>query len=1095
MAGEPLSPFIEASGTTTFEQQKIFLASGVFGVPVTAFLSSVNASVGFGQQPHRFSLEYIPDEFTFNDLPPIGTFVRFNIGDDFHIAGRIKHSDYSKSSRGNILSIDIEDIRDELNDFTIDTYGIFGENDSPAVGVIDVIYWYCKVKGQEVGRQRVIKDLNQLRTVGASYGQIYEAVQYFENTLGTINGLIDKLPPPEVIDAQLPRDPDAYRFQFKAQPFLDAVSRILKDIAYDFYYDMKKDKINVVNRRFGVEISEDAIPTESDTAEVISLRYGNDEAERSTVARLYGGNIEGLIGPTDVRLMPSGSFGNVGNILGVNFETNFKFIKGWSATLKYFGPDGNLNSYQPTDDELAASLKGLEWWARSVGLDNRIDNATINSDTGLTVEQRSVVGSGLGLLRNRRVADRSWIVNWYSRVRTFAQNHYGRTYVLDPDSQLYGDLDQFDVVNESWCNLENQTDGGTFDDNYKISDQFKFLAPFYNHDTNKMRAYAVMPPDTKWGLDGEQVPAAFEKWNEDEFNQFVPIEVKKWDSNRNKFTEDFLEVIDNQEKGILVRLPQFAWSPEAQRDLELNNVFRIQTLDSIFDGDTTDDIPDPLKQATPFQELDPSATNAIGACIPVKVKRRFGIDFPDIWASGTGTDLKVEVVDSFVPWSYEPRGSQDSNELLNEDALAFLSTQVVNRNTVTFAEVVKVGLPVISFDNYSNQSIDSSGNYGTVSHGITNISLTKDISTPAWQTKYSLKSHFPQFVTVKPIQRAIDEDFSFAIKRIDASIPEFEAPEFTVPPIPELPETTDGRRGIKADTGLEHTREIPVEIISVRNPGANQYYLAIDSQGTKWPRALDVGFGDDDLKQARATDGFLQFGMDAVYHIEKRADGTFEHYFTGGVDLKDTKVVEISSTIQEVEIAGQRLSVANVKTLPTTVTSNFGESQSAIQFEVFQVPFLDQQNIPQASVGDKFTLVSHGNKNRGGETPIAPDSTALQDDGTSDVFLVNATGGSNIILGQVTTRPDANNRNGAIKSFTPDGGATYADGEVPSTGGSVIYNVIFAGADPSIIEVGDPCTAQQFLETATSGSDASAQFRLIVLVSKPTFFGGITFQE
>ena len=1090
MAGEPLNPYVEVSGLPTFEQQKITFPSGAFNVQVDAFLSACNATFGFNQQPHRFSLEYVPEEFSFNSLPSIGTFVRFDVGDEFHIAGRIKHADYNKSSRGNIISIDIEDIRDELNDYTLDTYGIFGENDTPAVGIIDVVYWYCNVKSNQVGRQRAIKDLAQLRSVGASYGQIYQAIEYFENTLGTINGLLDKIPEPSVVDAQLPRDPDAYRWQFRAQTFLDVLARIMRDIAYDFYYDMKEDKINVINRKFGIQISDNAIPTASDTAELISLRYGNDEAERPTVARLYGGQMEGLVGPTTVRLMPSGAFGSIGNQLGINID-DFKFVRGWDATLKYFGPDGFLNEYQPTDDELAASLKGLEWWAREVGLDNRIDNTTINPDTGLTQEQRSVMGSGLGLLRNRRIAERSWIVNWYSRVRTFAQNHYGRTYVLDSTSQLYEDLDQFDVISEAWCNLENQSENGTFTDDYKISDTFKFIAPFYNHDTNKMRPYAVLPGNTKWGLDGEQVPAAFEKWNEDEDNQFVPIEVRKWDSNRNKFNEEFLEVIEGQEKGVWVRLPAFAWNPDAGRNTELGDIHRVITLTSVFEGETTEDLPDPLLFPIPFQQIAPSGGN--GASIPVRVKRRFGVTYPQIWSSGTGTDLKVEVAEGFVPWNYEPRGSKTSVDLMNEEALAFLGTQVVNRNVVTFAEANKVGLPAISFDNYADQEIDASGTYGRVSHGVTNLSLTKDIQSPAWQTKYSLKSHFPQFIQVQPVLKAVNENFAFAIKRIDANVPRFDPPDFEVPPIPDLPETNDGRKTIKSDTGLEHIREIPVEIIDVIEPGADQYYLAIDAQGTKWPRALDVGFGNASLKEARATDGFLQKGMDAVYHIEKKADGSFEHYFTGGVDLKDTRVVEMSSVIQQVTLSdGSTVSVANVKTLPTLVTTNFGNSETAIQFELLNVPFLDQANLPQATVGDKFTLVSHGNKNKGGPNPIAPDTTAQQEDGSSDLFLVNATGGAgSTILAQVTARPNADGRNGAIQTFAAAGGVEYTDGQIPSTGGSTIYNVIFVGADPTLVEVGDPVIAQQFLETDAS----AAQFRLIALVLKPTFFGGITFQE
>ncbi len=67
------SKYISASGYVSYEDKKITLPSGVFGLNVDAYLSSLNATFGFNQTSHRFDLEYVPSQFSFKDLPSIGS--------------------------------------------------------------------------------------------------------------------------------------------------------------------------------------------------------------------------------------------------------------------------------------------------------------------------------------------------------------------------------------------------------------------------------------------------------------------------------------------------------------------------------------------------------------------------------------------------------------------------------------------------------------------------------------------------------------------------------------------------------------------------------------------------------------------------------------------------------------------------------------------------------------------------------------------------------------------------------------------------------------------------------------------------------------
>lgn len=1103
------NPHINVSGQPTFDKFKIDFPSGVFQIPVTAFLSSFNATFGFNTQPHTFELEYVPADtqedqaafaraFQADDVIPIGSGAAFFAAGDFFIKGRIKHYDYNQSTRGNILTIRIEDTRTDLEDFVLDTYGIFGSQDAPTPSIVDVRHWYVQTRIKtgsalrELGRSRAFRDLKQLEDHGASYRQIYEAVQFFEEQVGSVVGLLAAIPTPEVVESQLPFDPDAYRWKFKSEPFLQVLSRILNDVSYDFYWIMSEDKIGIVNRKFEVDIDKDNIPINGDDSAVTSIRFGRDEGERPTTVRILGSEMEGMVGCGEFRV-ESGAYGfslpsggsELEYDLGINVCNStpsgrlLQFEPGWrNAVVKYFGPDGTLREYNPTDRQLAASIKGLEYWAREVDLDNRLDNATIDPDTAVTVAQFAFTSpSGkLGILPNRGQPGRSWILEWYNRTRNFAQNHYSRTYVLQKDSPMYDFIDEIEVPQEAWTNLENQTDDGMFEDNYKVSDRFKFLAPFWNQETNKLKAFCVLE-DPKWGQDGNGVPAQFDQWNERDTTQIVPIEVKKWNRADDKFKEEFLKPLREDEKGIMIRLPSLCWAEKNVIDPQLAGVVTLEQLAERFNGETVFDFAEPREYLVPFHQIS-------GASIPVRVKRRYGLKFPSIWASGDGVEREVDIREDLAPWNFEPRGVKQSWQLMDDEARSALSARVVDRNFVTFAEANKVGLPVISFDSFANQSETAQG-FGIVSHGVTNLSVTKNLSN-WWQTKYSLKSHFAQLVKARPVFDGPDEDFNFVIKRLEEDIRRRIPPDIFQPPEIFDPGTVDHREIFQGE--ILDKFQIPVTVTAVFDRGADEFYRTVDDRGTIWPRALDSVFSLDPAsvafqkRKASAVDGFLQVGMRAVYNFEELEGGDFVHYFTGGVSLGSSRVVQLradsgGNVVRTIQALGTSTFVANVRTLETTVVGPDGIPQTVSPFTYFNVPFVSQTNVDQSlAAGDTLVLSSHGNKNDKGIPPngnFGPGGSNF-----NDAFLENSAAPSDIDFGEVTVAPSPETGTGAtVQTVTGTGGETFVDGA--STGNGV-FAVRFIGADNDQVRVGDECIVKQ-IKLSSGGTN------VFCFIVKPKF--------
>lgn len=1097
----PINSFyITVSGLPSHEEQQIDFPSGVFGIPLRAHLSALNATFGFNQNPHRFELEYIPELFTDETLPQIGSGVQFFIGENFLVQGRIIHADFQKSARGSVVSVMVEDIRRDLANFVVDTYGIFGAADAPTDNIIDIRYWYIKnfAETRAFGRSKVIKDLNLLDRHGASYRQIYEAIKYFEVQVGTINDVISKIPAPEIIESQLPLDPDAYRWQFRSQPLIDVLVRILGDVSFDFYWNMDKRKIDVINRKFAINIDRTQIPVPNDPAAITSLRYGKDEAERSTTVRIYGAPMEGLIGIGKLKtesgaydLAPSGAVGHdlydlgitVGGGTGGAGTLRPTFIPGWrDARVKYFGPEGSIRIDIPNDRELKAALKGIEYWTMEKNLENRIDNSTIQQDAGNTPAQANrASASGLGFIQNRGQPGRQWVLEWFNRVRSFAQNHFGRTYILSPDTSLFNELDEFEVVNAAWCNIENLTDDGAFEDNYKIKAKFRWLAPFWDHDANKMRGWASFPifvtpskgvVSPKWGADGKGVPAQFTAWNEEENTQYVPIEVKKWNRAEDKFQEEFLHHLFNDEKGLMIRLPNICWQRYDTDipDPQLNSKPILRFFNGSFHSETQADIiSDPISIGDVFETLTDVA-------IPIKVKRRYGFKWPSPWASGMGTDFEVQIRDDFAPWEFEPRGQKRSWELMEDEALSAVASRVVARNQVTFAEVQKLGLPIISFDNFANQSSTPDG-YGIVSHGVTALNITKNLGW--WQTKYNIKSHFPQFIRAKPVPDKTEEDFEFILRRLEQRILPPPLTPFSPTPIFD-PKTDDGKQVFTED--IKDSFTIPVTITQVLGDENNPNYVGVDDRGTTWPAAFRyTGLSTESLlfqeRKAFATDGFLQIGMRAIYHYQDQEDGSFIHYFTGGIQLSASRVVELLESPRLV----QGIFRSNVRTISETVLDIEGNPFEITPFIIRNVPYLNQQAIDTTlAAGDKIFMGSNGNENN----IVKPNFDVSQGDsngvGRDSVQLINSGVPANVGFALVLTTPNTTTGlGGKIQTISTSGGETIADGQII---GSTRFNIRFIGVEYDQVAVGDPCITVREREQGAEG-----QTRIYCFIVKPVF--------
>lgn len=1117
-------PFITASGTVDFSStiEWPFSSGGTtpgnkgFSSQEDAFLTGVTAQLGFNQTPHRFVLTWALRCFDADKIAPniVGDIVDVEIG-TLRIRGRATHVDLQTSDKGQFLATTIEDQRKDLNKLSVDTFGLFDENQdaaSIAPNIIDVHHTELLN-----GIDRDPKALRLLREHGATWIQIKNAIENASIDLSS------SLPDDKFIFGRLGQDKvEAYRWSFRTTPLLNVLVKIFSDLSYDLYWSMEDDQLKVVDRQERIDIGVNKIPGIAIGTNISQVKSGVDEGDRPTSVQIIGGRMEGVIGGGGGVISTAGGVFPRSSNVSLSISENYVFEPAWKgASVFYFGPDGTLKEDKPTDKELSAALKGIEWWAQKKSniagdqaIPSRIDNDIIFPKTGNVFPNLAGhSASGLGILPNRGTTDDKWVIEWYNRVRNFAQNHYARSYFLTSTSELFDDLDRFDVLEEAWCGLENEiAGGGSFNTGYKINGLYKWLAPFWNEDTNKLRSWAFIEGRPLWGIDGKGTPAQYPDWNEDrDRGVYIPIEVVKWNRASSRLTNDVsLLPAQKAERGLMIRLPNTCWQ-QFTTDNDVADLRIPKYLRGKFLSETTFDMTiDPITIGTPFE----SFTNGIN--IPIQTFERYGTAKPSKWSAGsTVVDFsrsETQQREELVPWSFDPRNTNTTISLLDKEGKGIALGRVVDRGTVDFLEATAVGLPLITFDQYAD-------NDGIATHGITNLSLSKQ-AEGYWQTRYSAKTHFPQPVQIKPVSEEVMEDFRFALHRVDQKFNRPVRPTPFQPPQIFDPRTEDGKEFVQfpiaetLETLVEITDLIPV---TLGNGLAEVAYAGVDDAGVKWPaafRAQEQGTLNPDSRlsqaiNAFAVDGFFQKGMQATYHYEELDNGEIVHYFTGGVALSQARIVkalESPSLVNgifrlDVEIPEETFQRPKPNTEPLEFQSITLES-----IKVKNARFSDNSNVDTTiKTNDELLLSGTGNENGNMLKPTFDSSnnkysidvgeSAPDNQKDKLIILSGARGGASVQFATVEQKPNlTTGRGGKIQTISSIGGGTlFEDQKVVDSGGGnpgTQYFVDFVGIEFNQIAVGDPCVVIQETQPAATGEDASttpAKIRLLTYINKPLF--------
>lgn len=1019
------------------------IPDGQPGRDLQAVLTQINASFGFNTSPHSFNTTWVPtrdDPKAFHgasgQAPLVGDIIGFTVG-EFLVSGEIFHSEYSTNSQGTILQVNVRDNRRCLNAITLITEDL---GDNPGSGVISVArgvrltQGFTDVNGNV--SEELFREYREVLERGCTYPQVLDAIQLAIDE-GEIQFDITKIPTREQLEANLGGDASAIRFNFESTPLTEAITQVLEATAYDWYWSMSEQKVQLINRKVAFELQESELlnivaqlGATSGLGQTVSLQFGDDLVTQPRRVRLLGAHQEGwlnssLLGPIDGVDSPSS---------GIIFEPAWP-----NFSVQFTDAVGILRSYQPTDLELQAALKGIEHWTYFKKYQTAPTDLSLTSPGfGLPADQGSIAaqhpdfesradpaqplasigGNASGQLRlinNRRDANQNWVLNFYNRVRDHAARFYGRAYLASGilANEASG---AFRLAASAWGNLENQVEGqeisvvgssGLFVNNYEINRDLGPLAPFKGTD-DKISSYAVLPSGTVYGPEGEDPPAGFGQWTED-YN----IGNQPSASNRRQRTGEHYIPISLTEIGQLTIDPRdplgaFEEYPEGTVLCELpqiagtglceNFVFRnLVTLTEEALASTSSglfDVVDPGILVEPYALLT-------GVAIPIQFTERYGMSFPQEWVSGSlATDCDSEVVvidDQFAPWNFPPQGRTTSIQLMEDRAFRRLQGLIAPAANSQFAQIELVGLPEISFDAFSNQSPDASGIIGLRNHGITDINFS--LSTGGIRTNYRIASFFSEFGREAPLGERQRSILNGIINPIDRDFSSPLAPPSRVRP--QLPSTTN----ITNITGQGETItratidevNFALTFTTIPNVGTQERYRGITAQQytipARIPGSIDPDF-DPSAGQGGAicTDGFLNIGDEALYHVnEFRLPGgvrEIQRYWTGGRPFANATVVIVSG----IGTSNDVFDVAIEGTIPLR--------------RLVDVPLLNGA----VTVGERTTLVTRaGNTNPFLERP----GIALNIDG---VFL--NPGGNSSVPVEVVSITDAGT-SGAIVTVQP----------------------------------------------------------------------------
>lgn len=925
------------------------IPAGEPGRDLEAALIQINATFGFNVQPHIFNTSWVPtrdDPKAFHgasgQAPLPGSIIGFTVG-EFLVSGEILHSEYSANSQGTILQVNVRDTRRCLDAIKLVTEDL-GNN--PGSGVISVARGVRVTKGfTDINgdiSEELFREYRKVLEQGCTYPQILDAIQLAVDE-GEIEFDLDILPSKEDLEANLGGDASAIRFTFDAQPLTEAITRILEATAYDWYWSMSQQKVRLINRKVAFELREDQLlnivaqlGATSGLDQTISLQFGDDLVTQPRRVRLLGAHQEGwlnssLLGPIDGVDTPS---------------SGIIFTPAWpNFSVQFTDAVGILRGYTPSDLELQAALKGIEHWTYFKKYQTTALNLSLVSpgfglpeDAGSIAAQHpdfesradpaqpiaTLGGNESGqirLINNRRDANQNWVLNFYNRVRDHAGRFFGRAYIA---SGILANAASgaFNLATAAWGNVENQVEGqtisvqgssGLFVNNYEINRDLGPLAPFKGTD-DKIASYAVLPLNTVYGPEGEDPPASFGQWTED-YN----IGNEPADSGRRPRTGEHYIPITLTEVGELVidprdTLASFEEYPEgtvlcelplmAGSGLSENFVFRnlVTLAEGALDATSSGlfDFVDPGFLIEPYQVLS-------GVALPITFTERYGMSFPQEWASGVlATDCDNEVVvidDQFAPWNFPPQGRTTSIQLMEDRAFRRLQGLIAPAANSQFSQIELVGMPTISFDSFSNQTPDASGVVGIRNHGITDLNFT--LGQNGIRSNYRIASFFAEFGKEVPLgerQRAI---LNGIINPIGFDIASPLAPESRTRPRPPTNPIIGQITGRGETIRRATIDEVNNALTFTNTPdiGSQERYRGETIQQytvpPRIPGSIETDF-DQALGQGGAicVDGFLNIGDEALYHVNEfklpAGRREIQRYWTGGRPFSNGTVVFVS---------------------------------------------------------------------------------------------------------------------------------------------------------------------------------------------------------
>jgi len=975
---------------------------GQAGSALCAFLSSLNASFGFNLTPHTFNTEWVPCgeacEFhgASGQLPPIGHPLEVFVG-DFFFRGIITHADYTSSINGTVVKVTVEDERRTLRRVKVHTEDL-GE-DVPS-GVISVARAFRKINGltDVMGdpSDPLIREYERILQFGCTYSQVLEAIDLAFNE-GRSAIPISILPTVAQVEQNINGTVDAIRFQFNLSPLDETLSRVLQDTGYDWYWGMDNQRVNIINKKVPFELEESDIldvvsefGSASGLNETRQIGFGQDIVPDPTRFRVLGGHQEGVIN--------SNILSPIDGLDTSALDGDVTFTKIWDQlSIGFFDADGFYRTYIPTEKELQFALAGIETWSyfkkyQTTDPSDDPPGFGLTGDAGSTAAQHPTFqsrldpimplaalatgneGSGLRVISNRRDEDHNWTLAFFNRIRNHASRHYGRSYVAE--GVLFNEASGFyRLVNSAWANVENQVQGfslsasgtvstsGIFVEDYEINRDLGPISPFVANDF-RVSAHCVLPADTVYGPQGDDVPASFGGWTEDAppFNptgdgsHYIPVTLTVVGQRIINPRSDDLYSFEAFPEGTLwCQLPINA-GPESgiEVDNTISNLATLLTTNTKLNGSGLLDILNPAQVLNVYDSLT-------GVAIPVQARSRYGQSYPSQWVLGNlhfERDEDVQLDDQFVPWAFSPDGNQTSLQVMTERAVRRIEGKIVPKSFSRYGDFQQVGLPLLSFDAFADQGIGPSGEYGEISHGVSEVNI--NFGQTGFSTRYKIQSYFPQFGREAPLGERVRAILNGIINPIDFTDLELLNQN---PPEPPAPPTSDPFIPPPFFDGEE--RAVRVTIVEVNNvftlsstagDEEDERYRGRDqNRYIKPPRNLG-GFGgsqQDFSDGAICIDGFLNLGDEALYHtddFELPGRNVIQRYFTQGRAFANGTIVEVERTN------------ADDPTLYDVTIVDPSAAAAGIERAIFGLEVLNGS----VQVGDKTTIVTQG------DGPVSP---------------------------------------------------------------------------------------------------------------------------